>query len=547
MGVVYRARQTRLNRVVALKMVLTGASAGPEGLARFRAEAQAIARLDHPNIVRVYEAGEHRGLPYFSMDLVEDGSLKDLLAARPLPARDSARVVEALARAAHHAHQHGIIHRDLKPANVLWKAGLPLLADFGLAKRLDRETGLTASGAVLGTVAYMAPEQADGKAGTVGPRTDVYGLGAVLYELLSGRPPVQGETWLEALAQLLHGEPPPPSRLRPDVPGELEAVCLRCLEKDPARRYPSAEALADDLARFLDGEPPAAQALAEWDRHERWAPHVGYEILELLDCGWAGFLYKARQSRLNRLVALKVLASWDQAGRTELARFHREAEAMARLQHPNVVQVFDFGEYRGLPYFSMEFLGGGNLIGLFAAGPPPPRQAARLVEPLARAVHHAHQQGVVHGDLKPGNVLLTTTGTPKVASFAVASRLGGGWAAAKGRSPFGRLASYQAPEQVEGRLDRVGPATDVYGLGATLYWLLTGRPPFLGETLEQTREMVRSGGPVPPSHLRPGVPAGLEAVCLRCLERDPGRRYPSAEALGDDLARWLAQGGEAGS
>src|SRR5215470_13184888 len=233
MGVVYKARQTALGRTVALKMILSGAHASPAELARFQREAQAIAHLQHPNIVQVHEIGEHNGLPFFSLEFCPGGSLDKQLTGTGFRPDEAARLVECLARAMHFAHQRGVIHRDLKPANILLaEDGIPKIGDFGLAKRLDGGTGQTVSGTVLGTPSYMAPEQAKGKSKQISPAADIYALGAILYDLLTGRPPFRGETSLDTLAQVLNEEPVPPRRLNPSVPRDLELVCLQCLHKE---------------------------------------------------------------------------------------------------------------------------------------------------------------------------------------------------------------------------------------------------------------------------------------------------------------------------
>jgi WD40 repeat protein len=270
MGVVYKARQISLNRVVALKMILAGSHAGPADLARFKAEAEAAARLLHPNVVQIYEVGEHDGLPFFSLEFVPGGSLDKKRAGTPLPARQAAALVRTLALAVHAAHERGIVHRDLKPANVLLADdGTPKITDFGLAKRLD-EVGQTASGAVVGTPPYMAPEQARGQSKEVGPAADVYALGAILYELLTGRPPFKAATAVETLLQVLGDEPASPRLLQPGVPADLETICLKCLAKQPAQRYGSASALADDLNRSLDGRPVQARPVGRLERAWRW-------------------------------------------------------------------------------------------------------------------------------------------------------------------------------------------------------------------------------------------------------------------------------------
>ena len=291
MGVVFRARHLRLNRPVAVKMILAGPYARPAERQRFVREAEAVAGLSHPNVVQVHEAGEVSGRPYFTMELVDGGSLARKLADGPLPPRQAAELVSVLADAVHAAHRRGIVHRDLKPANVLLVSGgavsgespgdsppltthhsplTPKVTDFGLARRLDGDEGLTMTGVPVGTPCYMAPEQARGDKNGVGPAADVYALGAILYECLTGRPPFKAETATATLHQVIADDPVPPARLNPQVPRDLETICLTCLAKDPARRYPSAEALADDLRRFERGEPIVARPPGRLGRLVRW-------------------------------------------------------------------------------------------------------------------------------------------------------------------------------------------------------------------------------------------------------------------------------------
>jgi serine/threonine protein kinase len=265
MGVVYRARQRALNRIVALKMILSGRLASSEDTQRFLTEAEAAAGLQHPNIVQIHEVGEHDGQHFFSMQFIEGRTLAQRLADGPLPSRAAARYVRLVARALHYAHQRGILHRDLKPSNILIDAAdEPHVTDFGLAKRLG-DSGQTRTGSILGTPSYMAPEQAGGKIKELSPATDVYGLGALLYELLTGRPPFRAETAMDTVMQVLENDPVPPQLLNPNVDPELETICLKCLEKDPRHRYASAEALADDLQRYLDGDPIEARTSSVFD------------------------------------------------------------------------------------------------------------------------------------------------------------------------------------------------------------------------------------------------------------------------------------------
>ena len=280
MGVVYRAKHVVVGRVVALKMILSGDFATETETLRFRAEAEAAANLDHPHIVPIHEVGEHAGRPYYTMRLLPGGSLAQRNRKSRIAPRDAARLLSTVARAMHHAHRRGFIHRDLKPPNILFdEAGQPFVTDFGLAKRLG-QTGPTGLGAPLGTPGYMAPEQAAGRT-DVTAAADVYSLGAILYELVAGRPPFRASTVMETLVQVMEGDPVPPRRLNPAVPADLEFICLKCLEKDPARRYHSAAALADDLDRYLLGEDVDArrgQAIDGLLRQARRQPELATRL-----------------------------------------------------------------------------------------------------------------------------------------------------------------------------------------------------------------------------------------------------------------------------
>ena len=273
MGVVYRARQTSLNRVVALKMILSGGFASDDETKRFRLEAELAANLDHPNIVPIYEVGEHEGHHFFSMKLVEGTNLARQVGRLADQPRAVAGIVATVARAVDHAHGHGFLHCDLKPSNILIdREGRPHVTDFGLARRVEENSALTATGAILGTPSYMAPEQASGERRQLTPAADVYGLGAIFYELLTGRPPFRAATVMETVVMVLEREPEPPARVNRAVPSDLESICLRCLEKSPADRYPSAAELAEALDQYLRGEDVVGTGLAarlrRWTRRE---------------------------------------------------------------------------------------------------------------------------------------------------------------------------------------------------------------------------------------------------------------------------------------
>jgi serine/threonine protein kinase len=354
MGVVYWAWQSSLHRPVAVKMLLAGDYASPQELARFQVEAEAVARLQHPHIVQVHEVGWAAGRPFLALEYVDGASLAQHLTGTPLPARDAARLVELLAWAVHYAHQRGVLHRDLTPANVLLQARsaesgvrseepalrtpgsalpVPKITDFGLAKLLvGGGPTLTQSGAVLGTPSYMAPEQALGKPQQVGRATDVYSLGAILYELLTGRPPFKAETPLETLQQVASEEPVSPSRLQPKVPRDLATICLKCLQKEPRKRYESAEALAEDLRRFQAGEPIRARPVGSTERLWRWCRRnpvaaalvvVGCMLLAVLTVGLPlGLLVRAERN--------DALANLKRAESAERALRQREDEIKIR-------------------------------------------------------------------------------------------------------------------------------------------------------------------------------------------------------------------------
>jgi serine/threonine protein kinase len=524
MGVVFQARHQPTGRTVALKLIRNASLATPRELARFRIEAEAAARLDHPNVVRILEVGEHRGGPYIAMEFVAGGTLERFLDGKPQPAAVAARLVHTLANAIQHAHDHNVIHRDLKPANILLESSalVPKVSDFGLAKRLDTDsTALTHDGAVLGTPSYMAPEQAAGKLRDIGPATDVHALGAILYEMLTGRPPFRGDSWNQTIDQVVNAEPTPPARLAAGVPPDLETVCLKCLEKEPAKRYGAARELAEELERYLADRPVAAARPSEYERLVRLAARDGFEVQGVHARGPRGVVYRALYGPLKQPVALKVFPAGTCTSEEWGERVRRGAELSAGLGHPQIVAIQRAGWWDGVPFLAEEFIPHGSLAEQLSSRPQPVVQALRFVEQLTEIIVYAHRQGIVHGNLKPSNVLMAANGIPRIGDFL---------------PPVGLVSpprpadctdaaslSYLAPELLSDGESR--PHTDIHGLGAILYRLLAGRSAFEAATAAATLERIRTSEPAPLAQYNRDVSPSLDAFCRRCLNRNPWWRY----------------------
>ena len=567
MGVVYKAMQLGLDRLVALKMVRGGRWIKDDELIRFKSEARAVAGLDHPHIVRIYDFGEFEGLPYFTMEYVEGGSLSQKLIAEPMGFRESANLIEMIARAIQLVHDRQLVHRDLKPGNILLTKDLaPKISDFGLAKRLGTDLSVTITGTVMGTASYMAPEQARGDK-HVGPAVDIYALGAILYECLTGQPPFRDETYEKTIRRVIDEEPKRPRELLSLIPPELEAICLKCLEKDPAERYATALDVARDIRCFLNGEPLSIGLFDVVDQHTRWARKLNLDSLEMLGCTQWAFVYKARETIINRQVILKICTG--QVSSTAHGRLRRQAEAMAGLGHPNLEQLYVYGEHNGQPYLVQEFVEGRNFSAvmreriiepdakdLSIANDPsaevamvrlPARKAfvpvtatlaAEWIKMLARALQFMHEQGVLHSAIYPGEIRLTGDGVPKLCGFGAAQKVNAGKGAGEASASWVRP-NYQPPEQIDARWTLLCAASDVYSLGAVLYELLTGHAPFFGLSIEETRAAVRKEIPIAARNLNPRIPPFLDWMCQRCLAKNPADRFGSAGEMADELDRFL--------
>lgn len=547
MGIVFQARQTALKRLVALKMIRDGALASRQDVIRFRREAEAMARLQHPNIIQVYDIGEYHGLLYCALEFMEGGSLDRLRPSWPLPPEEAARLVETLAQAMHHAHAKGVVHRDLKPGNILLgqqpdAAGQNLagwsfkISDFGLAKHLDQDSmSLTNSGALLGTPCYMAPEQAHGWSKEIGPAADIYALGVILYELLTGKVPFKGPT-IFATLDMVRAQAPPPM---PGVPRTLERICLKCLAKEPGQRYPTAADLALELRRFLD-KTPAQTEDAATSAEDSSRPHIpGYEILR--ECGFNGFCdsYQARQKGVNRPVKLKVFAP-DPKQPEKLGRMLAATRAVANVPHPHLLTIHDCGELPTGVYVAEEWVDGGYLEHYLGDQPLPYARAVQILESLARAVHHLHRHGIIHRVIGPRSVLMTAQGEPKLGTVYIAKLLGQPTHAGEEEGSLTGYLPWMAPEQAQGQVQEIGPATDVYALGNLLYLMLTAHWPIAYDPGNVMSFIYKLGHeePVPPSRYFADIPPCLEALCLLCLRKSPQERLASAELLADELSRF---------
>jgi eukaryotic-like serine/threonine-protein kinase len=557
MGVVFKARHRPSGRPVAIKVIRDGTLASPQQRDRFRIEAEALLRLRHPNIVQIHAAGEQFGRPYFVMELVEGQGLDQHLGGQLWPLVRAADLLRTLAQAIQHAHDNQVVHRDLKPANILLSVAsvsissahdgstrppvasplTPKITDFGLAKRLDADsTGWTLEGAILGTPAYMAPEQAAGRISEIGPAVDIYSLGIILYEALTGRPPFQAETRIATIQLVLQEEAEPPTASRPEVPRDLEVICLTCLEKDPARRYESAAALAEDLDRFLHNRPINARALGALERLNRHARRDGYQVLKEIGHGPRSIVYQARDSQLRRSVAVKVFTSGMCTRESWEAQLRVDAERWATLTHPQVMPLQRAGWWDRAPYLAREYGPQGTLADKLGGRPWPINQALMLTEQLAAVVAYLHRQGVVHGNLKPSNVLLAANGIPRLTDFRLSGNL---FQASKPEDESVASLAYLTPELATDPMAEPRPYTDIYGLGILLYELLTGRQPFDGVCARDMREQVQTREPTSPSLLNPDVSPQLDLLCGKCLHKNPWRRYTRAHDLASQLRRFL--------
>jgi serine/threonine protein kinase len=555
-GRVYRATWLPQNKTVALKILEEGIFTPDDIRERFLREAEMVQAFRHPHIIPVYKTGQVDNLHFIAMKLIHGPTLQTALSPTQ-PVREAFFWIEQVSSALAFMHVREVVHRDIKPSNILVEENFAYLADYGLARLLEVST-ITASSAMLGTPLYMSPEQV--RREPAGPPSDIFSLGIILYALCTGIHPFTCKDALgpgtesprelvEVLDRIARCDFVPVHVVEPQVPDPYIEIITRALQPDPAKRYPNGDKLNEDLAdanrlkavevfeRYRNGRThrvqsyvqaaaPAPKPVETTHAGER----VGKFLLRrLIGQGGMGKVYEAYQEDLGRVVALKVLQQREDDSLS--GRFMAEARAAAKLTHPNILEVYEVGQQDGALFYSMPLIQGKDLKRLASEGPVDPRRAMEIVRDAALAIQYAHEQGIVHCDLKPGNILIEHTGRVIVTDFGLAKDMR---APSEEREILGTPA-YMAPEQTETGSPRVGPRTDVYGLGAVLYFLFTGRDPFSGDSMASIILAVAKEEPPRPTQFNRALRPDFEAVCLQAMSKDPGRRYESAQGLAEAI------------
>jgi serine/threonine protein kinase/Tol biopolymer transport system component len=566
MGVVYKALDLKLDRPVALKFLAGQRGGSEEHKRRFLREARAASALDHPNVCTVYEIAETAdGALFIVMAYCEGETLRARLDRGPLPIGEAVAIAQQIAAGLARAHERGIIHRDVKPGNAMLTpggsaGGTVKLVDFGIAKLAD-QSRLTRTGKAVGTAAYMSPEQFHGE--PVDPRIDVWSLGVVLYEMVTGHLPFEAADEKLMVRAILGRTPLPMAALRPGVPPALERVVERALAKAPADRYARIEAMRSDLADLaellgpsrlpdegstlfdLPVLPPIPSAPASASpSQDAGAGLLGetvgpYEILEVLGGGGMGVIYRARDPRLHRIVALKFLPPELTRDPEAKARFVQEARAASSLDHPNLCTILELGETPdGRLYLAMPCYDGETLRRRIERGPLPVEAALDIATQIAAGLAKAHRNGIVHRDIKPPNVIVTADGVVKILDFGLA-KLAGSAAISAAGSSLGTPA-YMSPEQARG--DAVDPRTDLWSLGIVCYEMLAGQRPFRGERAQTVIYAILNERPQPLREIRPEIPPEVARIVDRLLAKPRAARYATVEEALADLRALRGEG-----
>ncbi len=551
MAEVYYGQDVKLERPVAIKVIDVRHRGDPAYAERFVNEAKAVATWRHEHVVQIYYADDEDGLYYFVMEYIDGQDLSKLIAhyreqGEYVPHQEVIRVGHAIAAALDYAHEKGIIHRDVKPSNVMVaQDGRVVLTDFGLA--LDVEQG--SLGEVFGSSYYVAPEQARRSADAV-PQSDLYSLGIILYEMLTGRVPFDDPSPTAVALQHVTAEPPPPRELNPNLSQETEAVLLKALNKSPEERYQSGQGLIEALQEALQveeigDEPPPVTVLSGPIAAEEESPDslIGkqldeYRLEAVLGRGGMARVYRGLDVRLNRRVAIKVIDTPFQTDPEYIKRFEREAQAIAQLEHPHIVRLYRYGEAHGLLYIAMQYIAGRSLNAVLAAHRQEEEQLSpadirRITREICLALDYAHDKGVIHRDVKPSNIMLDEEGAVFLTDFGLALLTEVGTRGEILGSPH-----YIAPEQAISSA-KVVPQSDLYSVGVILYELFTGVVPFDAAEPLDTAMLHVSEPPPPPREVQPDLSPELEAMLLKCLAKSPEERYPDGEALANALEETL--------
>lgn len=542
MGIVFRASDAALDREVAIK-ILKPALAGDEATSRrFLDESESLLEIQHQHICRVYEVGEHDGLPFVVTAYAEGGSLHARMHAGGMDMAEMVDIICQVAAALDRSHARGIIHRNLKPTNVLFDAtDNVVISDFGMTPSKGDEERLVHAGETIPAPLYRSPEQAADESDFVGPQTDVFSLAAILYELLTGYTPFAGSP-LSVMYKLTHDSPPPPSSRRPDLDPGIDQITLRALARAPAERFTSALHFAGALEEWLNGTwtvslpQDGVESMDFRITPELPTPVLGdYVLLGKIGAGGMGRVFKARHRHMERLVAVKVLAPGALRDPDRVRRFHREMKAAASLFHRNIVTAFDAREEGGINYLVMEYVEGLSLNRVVEQhGPTAVDRTIDFILQAARGLDYAHSRGVIHRDIKPSNLIVDTEGVVKILDMGTA-RLDDSPAAAdltQDGEVMGTV-NYMSPEQAADPRN-VDARADIYSLGCSLYFLLTGKPVYTGDIVQTLLAHIQH--PIPSlKEEREDVPDYLDAIFQRMVAKEPEDRYESVKDLIDDL------------
>ncbi len=530
MGAVYQARDREVDRTVAIKVIRPELSGHPEILRRFKQELILARQVTHRNVIRIFDLSVAEGRRFISMEYVDGKDLSSIVRERKkLPINEAVEIIRQTLLGLEAAHNEGVVHRDLKPQNIMVDpGGRVYLMDFGIAKSMEL-AGMTRTGVLMGTPDYMSPEQAKGE--KADSRSDLFTVGVIFYELLTGQQPYRSETVMQTLVKRTKERATPTRELDPSIPQYISDVVSRCLEIDPDHRYQS----AGQILRDLDPNAPKAEPGVTLDPYSGMAAGTQfgprYRIESLLGEGGMGKVYKAYDSDLNRLVALKLVRPELANDPVSMDRLKQELILASRISHKNILRIHDLGDVKGVKFISMAYADGQDLQELIKRkGRLDVEQATHIAKQLCRALEAAHHEGVIHRDLKPQNVLMDQQGVAYILDFGLAS------SAELGASLAGELMGtprYMSPEQAESLpLDH---RSDLYALGLIIYEMVTGDLPFESDTVMQAMYQRVTQAPKNPKLMNPELPDYFCNIILKCLEKDPGKRYQHASEILKDL------------